>query len=81
MTTQYAVWAGEFIDNDTADWYTDYNTAFDAWHSLADTLSEGDTASLLYCNDAGEATEPHTHEIRIEQGKQREYFGDTLLWA
>lgn len=77
---QYAVWTGEF-DNDAANWYEDHGTAFDAWHKLADTLADGDSAYMQRFDGDGEPDEDYAHELRRDGDDLNEYYNGERCWA
>lgn len=78
---QWGVWVGEFVDNDTPDWYGDHDEAFDAWHALADGLSDGESAYLQRFDEDGETDEDFAHELRMEGGQVLEYYAGERVWA
>ena len=80
MMKQYAVWTGEY-DNDAATWYEDHGTAFEAWHTLAQTIPDGDSAYMQRFDDDGEPDENHPHELRRDGADVLEYYGGERRWA
>ena len=81
MKRTYGVWAGEFEDNDTPEYYTRHSEAFDAWHALAEGLGAGESAYMQRFTENGDADEDFAHELRREDGELHEYYGDERLWA
>jgi len=81
MKYTYGVWVGEFEDNDTPEYYTDRDEAFDAWRALADELPEWESAYMQRFYAAGEPAEDFAHELRCEDGELHEYYGGERLWA
>ena len=80
MKKQWAVWTGEY-DNDAADWYTDHDTAFDAWHALAKGIKDGESAYMQRFDEDGDPDEDYAHELRREGADVLEYYGGERLWA
>jgi len=81
MKYTYGVWVGEFEDNDTPDYYTNRDKAFDAWQALADTLDEGESAYMQAFTESGEVAEDFAHELRREGGELGEYYSGERLWV
>jgi len=81
MKRTYGVWAGEFEDNDTPEYYTDHDEAFDAWHALADELPDGESAYMQAFTESGEVAEDFAHELRREDDELHEYYGGERLWV
>ena len=77
---QWAVWAGEF-DNDNADWYTDHDAAFAAWHKLAQTIQDGSSAYMQRFDEDGDPDEDYAHELRRDGDDLMEYYGSERCWA
>ena|GEM_PF-4378936 len=77
---QWAVWQGEWIDNDTPDWYGDHDEAWEAWHTLAIGLIDGESVYMQRFDENGNVKEDFAHELRREDGDIHEYYGDARLW-
>lgn len=81
MKKQWAVWTGAWEDNDTPEWYTDHDTAFDAWNKLAQTIPDGESAYMQRFDKDGDVDEDYAHELRREGADVLEYYGGERLWA
>lgn len=81
MKKQWAVWTGAWEDNDTPEWYTDHDTAFDAWHALGKELGEGESAYMQRFDENGGVDEDFPHELRREDGMILEYYAGERMWA
>lgn len=81
----YGVWANEQFDpedySNMADYYEEYGEAFDAWHALADSLPNGESAYLIRFDADGEPDENHAHELRREDGQTLEYYNGERMWC
>jgi hypothetical protein len=76
---QYAVWVCDEFD--TADWYTDHDAAFDAWHALAQAITDGESAYLQRFDANGEPDEDYPHELRRDGADVLEYYNGARVWA
>ena len=81
MKKQWAVWTGAWEDNDTPERYTDHDTAFYAWHTLAQGVPDGDSAYMQRFDEDGDPDEDYAHELRRDDTGLLEYLGGERMWA
>lgn len=70
----YGVWKNDFIDNDTPEYFSSRDDAFDEWHRMAETdTNPGESVYFAKFDEDGDIVEGTCGELRNEDGDIREY--------